>query len=82
MSVALENARLFDETQRLLEESRQQRNRELAVISRVGQALVGQLDPQGIYDLVGEELRQIFDAQVGRSSPTTARPGCSTGATA
>ena len=63
MSVALENARLFNETQRLLEETRQ-RNRELAVISRLGQALVGQLDPQGIYELVGEEVRQVFDAQV------------------
>jgi PAS domain S-box-containing protein len=63
MGVALENARLFEETRRLLAET-EQRNRELAIISRVGQALVGQLDPQGIYELVGEELRQIFDAQI------------------
>jgi PAS domain S-box-containing protein len=56
LGTALENARLFEETQ--------QRNHELAVINQVGQALVGQLDPQGIYELVGEELRQIFDAQV------------------
>jgi signal transduction histidine kinase/DNA-binding response OmpR family regulator len=63
MSVALENARLFAETQRLLEET-ELRNRELAIINRVGQALAGTLDPQGIYELVGEELRQIFDAQV------------------
>ena len=62
MGVALENARLFEETRRLLAET-EQRNRELAVISRVGQALVGQLDIQNIYELVGEELRQIFDAQ-------------------
>jgi PAS domain S-box-containing protein len=55
LGTALENARLFEETQR--------RNHELAVINQVGQALVGQLDPQGIYELVGEELRQIFDAQ-------------------
>ena len=63
MSVALENARLFDETQRLLKET-EQRNRELAIISRIGQALAGQLDPKGIFELVGEELRQVFDAQV------------------
>ena len=62
MGVALENARLFEETRRLLAET-EQRNRELAIISRVGQALVGQLDMQSIYDMVGEELRQIFDAQ-------------------
>jgi PAS domain S-box-containing protein len=62
MGVALENARLFEETRRLLAET-EQRNRELAVISRVGQKLVGQLDIQNIYELVGEELRQIFDAQ-------------------
>ena len=63
MSMALENARLFDETQRLLNET-EQRNRELAIISRIGQALAGQLDPKGIFELVGEELRQVFDAQV------------------
>jgi GAF domain-containing protein/DNA-binding response OmpR family regulator len=62
MGVALENARLFEETRRLLAET-EQRNRELAIISRVGQKLVGQLDIQNIYELVGEELRQIFDAQ-------------------
>ena len=63
LGTALENAHLFTETQRLLLET-EQRNRELAIISRVGQALVGQLDPQGIFELVGEELRQVFDAQV------------------
>jgi GAF domain-containing protein/CheY-like chemotaxis protein/tetratricopeptide (TPR) repeat protein len=63
MSVALENARLFDETSRLLEETRQ-RAKELEVINDVGQTLAAQLDMQGIYDLVGEKLREIFDAQV------------------
>ena len=56
MGVALENARLFEETRRLLAET-EQRNRELAIISRIGQALAGQLDPQGIFELVGEELQ-------------------------
>jgi PAS domain S-box-containing protein len=63
MGVALENARLFEETRRLLAET-EQRNRELAIISRIGQSLAGQLDPQGIFELVGEELQQVFDAQV------------------
>src|SRR5204862_494841 len=42
MGVALENARLFDETKRLLAET-EQRNAELAVINDIGVALVEQL---------------------------------------
>ncbi len=56
MSVALENARLFNETE--------QRNAELAVINSVQQGLVAEMDMQGIYDLVGERIRELFDAQV------------------
>ncbi|GAB2777065.1 GAF domain-containing protein [Salinimicrobium soli] len=56
MSVALENARLFSETE--------QRNAELAVINSVQEGLVAEMDLQGIYDLVGEKTRQLFDAQV------------------
>src|SRR5690606_4556899 len=63
MSVALENARLFDETSRLLKET-EQRNAELAVINSVQDGLVAQLDIQNIYDLVGEKIREIFNAQV------------------
>ncbi|HLO13445.1 MAG TPA: GAF domain-containing protein, partial [Anaerolineales bacterium] len=63
MSVALENARLFDETQRLLKET-EQRNAELAIINSVQQGLVAKMDIQGIYDLVGDKIRDIFDAQV------------------
>jgi GAF domain-containing protein len=63
MSVALENARLFDETTRLLAET-EQRNAELAVINSVQEGLVAELDMQGIYDLVGERVRELFDAQV------------------
>ncbi|MGD8406511.1 MAG: GAF domain-containing protein, partial [Anaerolineales bacterium] len=62
MSVALENARLFDETQRLLNET-EERNAELAVINSVQQALAAELDMQGIYDAVGDKIRDIFDAQ-------------------
>ncbi|HZM20403.1 MAG TPA: GAF domain-containing protein, partial [Anaerolineales bacterium] len=60
MSVALENARLFDETQRLLKET-EQRNAELAIINSVQAGLVAKMDIQGIYDLVGDKIRWIFN---------------------
>jgi len=63
MSVALENARLFDETNRLLKET-EQRNAELAVINSVQESLVAKMEIHGIYELVGEKFREIFDAQV------------------
>jgi signal transduction histidine kinase/CheY-like chemotaxis protein len=59
MGVALENARLFDETQRLLKET-EQRNAELAIINSVQQALAAELNIQGIYDAVGDKIREIF----------------------
>src|SRR5262249_39185041 len=61
MSVALENARLFDETQRLYKES-EQRAAELAIINGVQQGLVSKLDMQAIYTLVGDKIRDIFHA--------------------
>ncbi|HEX5809932.1 MAG TPA: GAF domain-containing protein [Anaerolineales bacterium] len=60
--IAIENVRLFDETQRLLNDTRQ-RNAELAIINAVQRALAAKLDLRGIYDVVGEKLRAIFDAQ-------------------
>ena len=62
MSMALNNARLFNKTNRLLEET-EQRNAELAVINSVQEGLVAEMDMQGIYDLVGNRLRDLFDAQ-------------------
>jgi GAF domain-containing protein/CheY-like chemotaxis protein len=59
MTVALENARLFDETQRLLKET-EQRAAELAIINSVQQALAAELNMQGIYDAVGDKIREIF----------------------
>jgi PAS domain S-box-containing protein len=56
LSVALENARLVHETR--------QRNAELALINSVQEAIAGELDPQAIYDLVGDKLREVFEAQV------------------
>src|SRR5215813_3830807 len=61
MSVALENARLFDETQRLLKET-EQRNAELAIINSIQQGLAAELHFQGIVDLVGDKLREVFHA--------------------
>ena len=59
MGVALENARLFDETQRLLKET-EQRAAELAVINSIQQGLAAELDFQAIVDLVGDKLREVF----------------------
>src|SRR6266542_3942592 len=55
LSVALENARLVHETR--------QRNAELALINGVQDAIAGELDPQAIYDAVGDKIRDVFDAQ-------------------
>jgi transcriptional regulator with GAF, ATPase, and Fis domain len=65
MGVALQSARLFDETQRLLKET-EQRNAELAIINSVQAALAAELNIQGIYDAVGDKIRNIFNkADVG-----------------
>ncbi|HVR12539.1 MAG TPA: GAF domain-containing protein, partial [Gaiellaceae bacterium] len=56
LSVALENARLVHETR--------QRNAELALINSVQQGLAGELEMQAIYDVVGDKIQEIFDAQV------------------
>jgi PAS domain S-box-containing protein len=56
LSVALENARLVHETR--------QRNAELALINSVQEALAGELEMQAIYEVVGDKIREIFDAQV------------------
>ena len=58
LSVALENARLVHETR--------QRNAELALINSVQDAIAGELDPQAIYDAVGDRIQEIFDAQAVR----------------
>src|SRR5438445_38856 len=56
LSVALENARLVHETR--------QRNAELGLINSVQEAIAGELEPQAIYDAVGDKIRDVFDAQV------------------
>jgi len=61
LSVGLENARLFDETQRLLQET-EQRAAELAMLNSVGQAMTQQLDVKTIARIVGDKVRDIFTA--------------------
>jgi signal transduction histidine kinase/DNA-binding response OmpR family regulator len=56
IATALERARLLDDTR--------QRNAELTVINSVQQALAAELDMQVIYDLVGEQIRQSFAADI------------------
>ena len=56
MSVAIESASLFNETE--------QRSAELAVINSVQEGLVAEMDLQGIYDLVGNKIKELFDSQV------------------
>src|SRR5581483_325640 len=62
-ATAIENARLFDETKRLLKES-EQRAAELAIVNGISQAMAQRLDMQGIIHAVGERVREIFNVEV------------------
>ena len=61
MGVALENARLFDETKRLLAET-DERAAELAIINEIGAALAKQLDFDAIIELIGQRISTMFAA--------------------
>ena len=65
LSVALENARLFDETRRLLAET-DRRAAELAIINSVQEGLAAQLDVQAMYELVGERAQGCLRHPRGR----------------
>ena len=56
LGVALENAQLIHETR--------QRVAELGTVNSVGQALATQLDLGELIDLVGERVRETFDADI------------------
>ncbi len=56
LSVALENARLFEEIR--------QRNSELALIDDVRRGLAERLEMQAMFDVMGDRIQEIFDAQV------------------
>ncbi len=62
IGVALENARLFEETQRLLRET-EQRTTELAAINSIQQGIAAQVDFAGIIDLVGDSLRESLGVE-------------------
>ena len=55
VGAALSRARAIEETR--------QRNAELALINSVQEALAGELEMQAIYDVVGDKIDEIFDAQ-------------------
>ena len=65
MGMALQSARLFAETQRLLKET-EQRNAELAVINSIQQGVSASLELQAVIDLVGNKLIEVFAADVVR----------------
>ncbi|HEV8105548.1 MAG TPA: GAF domain-containing protein, partial [Gaiellaceae bacterium] len=56
VGAALSRARAIEETR--------QRNAELALVNSVQEALAGELELQAIYDVVGDKLQEVFDAQV------------------
>jgi len=56
LSVALENARLFEEIR--------QRNSELSLISDVRRGLAERLEMTAMFDVMGDRFQEIFDAQV------------------
>ena len=58
--IAIENVRLFTETQRLLKET-EQRATELELINNIQQGVAAELDFQSIVDLVGHRLREVFE---------------------
>src|SRR5205085_5254481 len=62
LSVALDNARLFDETKRQKAEA-DERAAELAIINSVQEGLAEILDTLAVYDLVGDKLQETIQAQ-------------------
>jgi signal transduction histidine kinase len=63
MSVALENARLFSQTNKLLAET-EQRATELQTVNNISIAMVSQLEFNALIKLVGEQMRKTFKADI------------------
>jgi GAF domain-containing protein len=63
IGVAIENARLFDETKILLRET-EARNGELAYVNGLQEALASGLKAEEIYTVIGEKIHQVFDTHV------------------
>jgi len=62
MSIALENARLFEQTKKLLNEA-EQRNTELSILNAIQEGLVMEIKFEGIIKLVGDKLREALNFQ-------------------
>ena len=63
MSVALESARLFEQTKVLLAQA-EQRAGELATVNTLGQALSAKIDLPELIRTVGEKMRETFRADI------------------
>ena len=59
MKINQNGSPLLEETLQMLD----QRNAELAVINSVQDGLAKELDIQGIYDMVGDKVQTLFNAQ-------------------
>jgi signal transduction histidine kinase/CheY-like chemotaxis protein len=62
IGTAVHNARLLDETQRLLKET-EQRATELQIINNIGQTITGELDLNTLIEHVGDKLRETFNVK-------------------
>lgn len=58
-----ENAKLFDETAHLLSETKQ-RAAELSTVNNIGKALTSQLDSHDLIQMVGDQLKDLFRANI------------------
>ncbi|MEI7990763.1 MAG: GAF domain-containing protein, partial [Chloroflexota bacterium] len=63
MSIALEKAFLFDETQRLLNET-EQRNMELSIINSMSEGMSKTLEVKSVTQIVGDKMREIFKTDI------------------
>jgi GAF domain-containing protein/CheY-like chemotaxis protein len=73
ISITIENARLFDETQSLLSETRH-RAAELEILNEIGQVLTRKFDVQTIIEKVGDKIRELVmedNVGIGLYDPET-----------
>src|SRR5262249_40221971 len=63
IAVALDNARLFDDAQELLRQTKA-RNAELAYVNGLQEALASGLKAEEIYDVIGGKIDEGFDTHV------------------
>ncbi len=61
--VALESARLFAETNRLLKET-QKRAAELVTVNKVSRAILSELELNALINLIGTQIQAIFSADI------------------